>query len=84
VKCDFSGDLVIGNVDSAMKPIEGEENDYHNIHLVGVQSEDNQTCGNVLKVCGVWSIYQMLAQLWIGPKMNQKRKRKLQNRKYKH
>lgn len=64
----FPGDLVIGNVDSVVKPTEGEENNCHNIRLDGVQSEDNRTCGNVLEVCGVWSIYQILAQLWTGPK----------------
>jgi hypothetical protein len=53
VKCDFSIGHVSSNEDSAVKLSEDEEDDWHSLQHLGMQSEDCPTCENALEVCGV-------------------------------
>jgi hypothetical protein len=57
VKCGFST-----NVDSAVELSEDEEDDWHSLQPLEVQSEDYPTYGSVLKACGVQSVDQVLGQ----------------------
>jgi hypothetical protein len=50
-----------------MKLYANEEDDWHSLQPLGVQSEDYPTCDNALKVCGVWSVDQVLDQLLTRP-----------------
>jgi hypothetical protein len=56
VRCGFSIDHVSSNDESALKLTEDEEDDWHNLQLLGVQSEDYPTCDSALKVFGVRSV----------------------------
>jgi hypothetical protein len=62
VKCGFSNDHVSSNDDSAVKLIEDEEDDWHSLHPLGVQSEDWPTCDSAVEVCGIQSVDQVLDQ----------------------
>jgi hypothetical protein len=50
VKCGFSNDHVSGIDDSSVNLSE-EEDDWHSLQPLGVQSEYFPTCDNALKVC---------------------------------
>jgi hypothetical protein len=56
VKCGFSNDYVSSNDDSAVKISEDEEDDRHNLHPLGAQSEDYTICDSALEVCGVQNV----------------------------
>jgi hypothetical protein len=61
VRCGFSVDHASSS-DSAVKLCEDEEDDWHSLQPLGVQSEDYPTCANDLRVCGVQSVDQVLDQ----------------------
>jgi hypothetical protein len=50
VKCGFSNDHVSNNYDSAVKLCEDEEDAWHSLQPLGVQSEDYPTCYSALEV----------------------------------
>jgi hypothetical protein len=68
VKCSFSIDHVSSNENSAVKLMEDEEDDSHSLHHLGLQSEGCPTCDNALEICGVWSVNQVLDNIWLGQK----------------
>jgi hypothetical protein len=76
VKCGFSNDVSIN--DDIAKLTEDEEDDWHSLQSLRVQSEDYPTCDSALEVCGVQRVYRVLDQYLTDQKKNQK-KRKLQN-----
>jgi hypothetical protein len=47
--------------------ISEDEDDWHCLQPLGVQSEDYPTCNSTLKVCGVWSVDQVLDLHLIRP-----------------
>jgi hypothetical protein len=61
VKCGFSTGHVSSNDDCAVKLIDEEEG-WHRLQPLGVQSEDYPTCNSALEVCGVQSVNHALAQ----------------------
>jgi hypothetical protein len=62
VKCGFSSEHVSSNDDSAVKLNEDEEDDWHSLQPLGVQSEDYPTCDSALEICQVWGVDQVLGQ----------------------
>jgi hypothetical protein len=48
------------NEDSAMKLSEDEQDDWHSLHHLGVQSEEYPKCDSALDDCGVWGVHQVL------------------------
>jgi hypothetical protein len=53
LRSGFSLDHVSSNDDSAVKLTENEEDDWHSLQSLGVQSQDYPTCDSALEVSGV-------------------------------
>jgi hypothetical protein len=64
----FPVDHVLSNADKALKLTGDEENDWHNLHSLGVQFEDYMTCDSALTVCGVHTTDQVLEHKLTKPK----------------
>jgi hypothetical protein len=62
VKCGFSIDHVSSNDGSAVKLSEDEEDNWHSLQPVGLQSEDYPTCDRTLEACRLLSINQVIDQ----------------------
>jgi hypothetical protein len=62
MKCGFLIDHVSSNDDSAVKLSEDEEDGWHSLQHLCVESEDYPTCDSTLEVCGVRNINQVLYQ----------------------
>jgi hypothetical protein len=67
LKCGFSTDHVSHSDDSAVKLNEDEEDDWHSLQALGVQSEDYPTRDSALEVCGVLSVDKVLDQHFTWP-----------------
>jgi hypothetical protein len=62
VKCGLLTDHASSNNDNAVKLSEDEEEDWHSLQPLGVQSEDCPTCDSAVDVCGIQNVDQVLDQ----------------------